>query len=96
MFDSSKESVELFCVHAREKLTNSIRLQWRKLRNHVERLDSQGIVFKPCRMDTRKKKPGESYNLNKVIGNDTVKIISLRTSQNTNVRGCKALTSCFV
>ncbi|XP_017262533.1 afadin- and alpha-actinin-binding protein-like isoform X2 [Kryptolebias marmoratus] len=41
MFDSSKESVELNCVHAREKLTNSIRLQWRKLKSHVERLDSQ-------------------------------------------------------
>lgn len=54
MFDSSKESVELFCVHAREKLTNSIRLQWRKLKNHVERLDSQGITFKLSHMDTRK------------------------------------------
>ncbi|XP_028259946.1 afadin- and alpha-actinin-binding protein-like isoform X2 [Parambassis ranga] len=41
VFDSSKESVELSCVHAREKLTNSIRLQWRRLKNHVERLDSQ-------------------------------------------------------
>ncbi|XP_069550837.1 afadin- and alpha-actinin-binding protein-like [Brachyistius frenatus] len=41
VFDSSKESVELYCVHAREKLTNSIRLQWRKLKSHVERLDSQ-------------------------------------------------------
>ncbi|XP_023151222.2 afadin- and alpha-actinin-binding protein-like isoform X1 [Amphiprion ocellaris] len=40
-FDSSKESVELYCVHAREKLTNSIRLQWRRLKSHVERLDSQ-------------------------------------------------------
>lgn len=53
VFDSSRESVELFCVHAREKLTNSIRLQWRKLKNHVERLDSQGITFKLCHMDTR-------------------------------------------
>uniref|UniRef100_A0A3B4Z293 SSX family member 2 interacting protein n=1 Tax=Stegastes partitus TaxID=144197 RepID=A0A3B4Z293_9TELE len=41
VFDSSKESVELYCVHAREKLTNSIRLQWRRLKSHVERLDSQ-------------------------------------------------------
>ncbi|XP_047442278.1 afadin- and alpha-actinin-binding protein-like isoform X2 [Mugil cephalus] len=40
-FDSSKESVELYCVQAREKLTNSIRLQWRRLKSHVERLDSQ-------------------------------------------------------
>ncbi|XP_030584127.1 afadin- and alpha-actinin-binding protein-like isoform X1 [Archocentrus centrarchus] len=41
VFDSSKESVELYCLHAREKLTNSIRLQWRRLKSHVERLDSQ-------------------------------------------------------
>ncbi|KAM4548029.1 afadin- and alpha-actinin-binding protein-like isoform 2-T2 [Odontesthes bonariensis] len=41
VFDSSKESIELHCVHAREKLTNSIRLQWRRLKSHVERLDSQ-------------------------------------------------------
>lgn len=44
VFDSSKESVELFCVDAREKLTNSIRLQWRRLKSHVERLDSEGIL----------------------------------------------------
>lgn len=55
MFDSCKESVELFCVHAREKLTNSIRLQWRKLKNHVERLDSQGITFKLCHIDMIRK-----------------------------------------
>lgn len=52
--DSSKESMELFCVHAREKLTNSIRLQWRKLKDHVERLDSQGRRdgAKPCYLVT--------------------------------------------
>ncbi|CAK6958100.1 afadin- and alpha-actinin-binding protein-like isoform X1 [Scomber scombrus] len=44
VFDSSKESVELFCVHAREKLTNSIRLQWRRLKSHVETLDSQASL----------------------------------------------------
>ncbi|KAM8874531.1 afadin- and alpha-actinin-binding protein-like isoform 2-T3 [Spinachia spinachia] len=38
--DSRKESVE-HCVHAREKLTSSIRLQWRRIKSHVERLDSQ-------------------------------------------------------
>ncbi|KTG40524.1 hypothetical protein cypCar_00018266 [Cyprinus carpio] len=32
---------EMSCDHAREKLTNSIRQQWRKLKHHVERLDSQ-------------------------------------------------------
>ncbi|XP_076009568.1 afadin- and alpha-actinin-binding protein-like isoform X2 [Genypterus blacodes] len=46
VFDSSKESVELSCVHAREKLTNSIRLQWRRLKSHVERLDSQASLAK--------------------------------------------------
>lgn len=45
VFDSSKESVELYCFHAREKLTNSIRLQWRRLKSHVERLDSQGNIL---------------------------------------------------
>ncbi|XP_051232516.1 afadin- and alpha-actinin-binding protein-like isoform X2 [Dicentrarchus labrax] len=44
VFDSSKERVELYCVHAREKLTNSIRLQWRRLKSHVERLDSQASL----------------------------------------------------
>lgn len=39
--DTSRESLDQYCEHAREQLTNSIRLQWRKLRNHVERLDSQ-------------------------------------------------------
>ncbi|XP_056132389.1 afadin- and alpha-actinin-binding protein-like [Lampris incognitus] len=41
VFDCGKESVELSCMLAREKLTNSIRLQWRRLKSHVERLDSQ-------------------------------------------------------
>ncbi|XP_074525056.1 afadin- and alpha-actinin-binding protein-like isoform X2 [Halichoeres trimaculatus] len=41
VFDSSRESVDQYCVHAREKLTYSIRLQWRRLKSHVERLDSQ-------------------------------------------------------
>ncbi|XP_035031718.1 afadin- and alpha-actinin-binding protein-like isoform X2 [Hippoglossus stenolepis] len=44
VFDSSKESVDLYCAHAREKLTNSIRLQWRRLKSHVERLDSQASL----------------------------------------------------
>ncbi|XP_037326617.2 afadin- and alpha-actinin-binding protein-like isoform X2 [Pungitius pungitius] len=44
VFDSSKESVELCCVHAQEKLTNSIRLQWRRIKGHVERLDSQVLA----------------------------------------------------
>ncbi|KAF7665912.1 hypothetical protein LDENG_00127000 [Lucifuga dentata] len=44
VFDSCKESVELSCIHAREKLTNSIRLQWRRLKNHMERLDNQASL----------------------------------------------------
>ncbi|XP_034737816.1 afadin- and alpha-actinin-binding protein-like isoform X1 [Etheostoma cragini] len=44
VFDSSKESVELYCSQAREKLTNSIRLQWRRLKSHVERLDNQASL----------------------------------------------------
>lgn len=39
--DSSRETVDQSCEHAREQLTNSIRQQWRKLRNHMEKLDSQ-------------------------------------------------------
>lgn len=39
--DCSRESLEQSCEQAREQLTNSIRLQWRKLKSHVERLDSQ-------------------------------------------------------
>ncbi|XP_008283492.1 synovial sarcoma, X breakpoint 2 interacting protein a [Stegastes partitus] len=39
--DTSRESLDQYCEHAREQLTNSIRQQWRKLRNHVEKLDSQ-------------------------------------------------------
>uniref|UniRef100_A0A3Q2Z768 SSX family member 2 interacting protein n=1 Tax=Hippocampus comes TaxID=109280 RepID=A0A3Q2Z768_HIPCM len=47
--DSCKESVELFSVHAREKLTNGVRRQLKKLKTHVERLDSRvhlgGTIF---------------------------------------------------
>ncbi|XP_077390627.1 afadin- and alpha-actinin-binding protein-like isoform X2 [Festucalex cinctus] len=39
--DSCKESMELLSVHTQEKLTNSVRRQWRRLKNHVERLDSR-------------------------------------------------------
>ncbi|KAK2835460.1 hypothetical protein Q5P01_015944 [Channa striata] len=52
IFNSSKESVELYCVHARERLTNSIRLQWRRLKSHVERLDSQASL---AQMDESKR-----------------------------------------
>lgn len=39
MGDSSREALDQSCEHAREQLTNSIRQQWRKLRNHMEKLD---------------------------------------------------------
>ncbi|KAM9844658.1 synovial sarcoma, X breakpoint 2 interacting protein a [Aulostomus maculatus] len=39
--DSSRETLDQSCDHAREQLTNSIRQQWRKLRSHMEKLDSQ-------------------------------------------------------
>ncbi|KAM9789162.1 synovial sarcoma, X breakpoint 2 interacting protein a [Neosynchiropus ocellatus] len=39
--DSSRDVLDRSCEQAREQLTNSIRQQWRKLRNHVEKLDSQ-------------------------------------------------------
>ncbi|CAI9545579.1 unnamed protein product [Staurois parvus] len=40
--DSSKEHLsELSCEAAREQLVNSIRQQWRILKSHVEKLDSQ-------------------------------------------------------
>nr|XP_061832105.1 afadin- and alpha-actinin-binding protein-like isoform X1 [Nerophis lumbriciformis]XP_061832106.1 afadin- and alpha-actinin-binding protein-like isoform X1 [Nerophis lumbriciformis]XP_061832107.1 afadin- and alpha-actinin-binding protein-like isoform X1 [Nerophis lumbriciformis] len=41
-FESSKDTVELFSGHTREKLTSSVRRQWRRLKSHVDRLDSRG------------------------------------------------------
>lgn len=39
----NKENMwELSCETVREQLTNSIRKQWRMLKNHVEKLDNQG------------------------------------------------------
>ncbi|XP_050951332.1 synovial sarcoma, X breakpoint 2 interacting protein a isoform X1 [Labeo rohita] len=42
--ESSRETLEQSCEQAREQLTNSIRLQWRKLKSHMERLDSQASL----------------------------------------------------
>ncbi|XP_057189031.1 synovial sarcoma, X breakpoint 2 interacting protein a isoform X2 [Triplophysa rosa] len=42
--DSSRETLEQACEQAREQLTNSIRLQWRRLKSHMERLDSQASL----------------------------------------------------
>ncbi|KAK6484082.1 afadin- and alpha-actinin-binding protein-like isoform X1 [Huso huso] len=37
-------SLELSCEDAREQLTNSIRQQWRRLKNHVENLDNKASL----------------------------------------------------
>ncbi|XP_042560910.1 synovial sarcoma, X breakpoint 2 interacting protein a isoform X2 [Clupea harengus] len=42
--ESSRESLEQSCEQAREQLTNSIRQQWRRLKNHMERLDCQASL----------------------------------------------------
>ncbi|XP_026053726.1 afadin- and alpha-actinin-binding protein-like isoform X2 [Carassius auratus] len=42
--DCSRESVEQSCEQARQQLTDSIRLQWRKLKSHMQRLDSQASL----------------------------------------------------
>ncbi|XP_017332908.1 afadin- and alpha-actinin-binding protein [Ictalurus punctatus] len=42
---SFKGTLEMSCEHAREKLTNSIREQWRKLKYHMESLDSKAFVL---------------------------------------------------
>uniref|UniRef100_A0A8C8FII7 Uncharacterized protein n=1 Tax=Oncorhynchus tshawytscha TaxID=74940 RepID=A0A8C8FII7_ONCTS len=50
--DCSKETLDQSCEHARdqsceharEQLTNSIRQQWRRLKSHMERLDSQASL----------------------------------------------------
>ncbi|XP_051980430.1 afadin- and alpha-actinin-binding protein-like isoform X2 [Xyrauchen texanus] len=42
--NSMKGPSGMSCDHAREKLTNSIRQQWRKLKHHVEKLDSQASL----------------------------------------------------
>ncbi|XP_067109652.1 synovial sarcoma, X breakpoint 2 interacting protein a [Osmerus mordax] len=43
-WDSSREPLDQSCEHAREQLTNSIRQQWRRLKSHMERLDSQASL----------------------------------------------------
>ncbi|KAL7875335.1 hypothetical protein AOLI_G00102980 [Acnodon oligacanthus] len=39
--ECSRDALEQVCGAAREQLANSIRLQWRRLKNHMQRLDSQ-------------------------------------------------------
>uniref|UniRef100_A0A8C7VX45 Uncharacterized protein n=1 Tax=Oncorhynchus mykiss TaxID=8022 RepID=A0A8C7VX45_ONCMY len=42
--DCSRETLDQSCEHAREQLTNSIRQQWRRLKSHMEKLDSQASL----------------------------------------------------
>ncbi|XP_024129904.1 synovial sarcoma, X breakpoint 2 interacting protein a [Oryzias melastigma] len=42
--DTSRDTLDQSCEHAREQLTNSIRQQWRKLRSHVQKLDNQASL----------------------------------------------------
>ncbi|PWA25418.1 hypothetical protein CCH79_00005436, partial [Gambusia affinis] len=42
--NASREALDHSCELAREQLLNSIRQQWRKLRNHVEKLDQASQV----------------------------------------------------
>ncbi|XP_035375625.1 synovial sarcoma, X breakpoint 2 interacting protein a isoform X2 [Electrophorus electricus] len=39
--EGSRDPLEQMCEQAREQLANSIRLQWRRLKSHMQRLDSQ-------------------------------------------------------
>ncbi|KAF7703647.1 afadin- and alpha-actinin-binding protein-like isoform X1 [Silurus meridionalis] len=41
---SFKRTLEMSCEHAREKLTNSIRQQWRKLKDHMESHENKESV----------------------------------------------------
>ena len=50
MGECSRENLDQSCEQAREQLTNSIRLQWRRLKNHMEKLDSQGTAARSHRL----------------------------------------------
>ncbi|XP_031431358.1 afadin- and alpha-actinin-binding protein isoform X2 [Clupea harengus] len=45
--NAGRDGLEQSCEQAREELTNSIRQQWRKLKHHVENLDSQASLVQP-------------------------------------------------
>lgn len=79
MCDPSKECVKLFSVHTREKLTNSIRLQWRRLKSHVERLDSQGsrTVARPPRSQKDDERNSSKEKKNTMILSQDVKEIEI-------------------
>lgn len=59
--DSSRETLDQSCEHAREQLTNSIRQQWRKLRNHMEKLDSQASQVQTQQESNKEVIPRETH-----------------------------------
>uniref|UniRef100_UPI00398F6956 synovial sarcoma, X breakpoint 2 interacting protein a isoform X2 n=1 Tax=Pristiophorus japonicus TaxID=55135 RepID=UPI00398F6956 len=48
---NKENSLELSCDAVREQLTNSIRQQWRILKNHVEKLDTQASLVKSASLE---------------------------------------------
>ncbi|KAM4722119.1 afadin- and alpha-actinin-binding protein isoform 2-T3 [Rhinophrynus dorsalis] len=60
--DSSKETLsELSCEAVREQLVNSIRQQWRILKHHVEKLDSQASLVRVASPDHKGMIPREDH-----------------------------------
>ncbi|KAG8014247.1 Afadin-and alpha-actinin-binding protein [Nibea albiflora] len=60
--ESSRETLDQSCEHAREQLTNSIRQQWRKLRNHMEKLDSQASQLQNQLQSNKEVIPRETHD----------------------------------
>ncbi|XP_019122645.1 synovial sarcoma, X breakpoint 2 interacting protein a [Larimichthys crocea] len=60
--ESSRETLDQSCEHAREQLTNSIRQQWRKLRNHMEKLDSQASQVQNQLQSNKEVIPRETHD----------------------------------
>uniref|UniRef100_A0A8C2ZGT9 Synovial sarcoma, X breakpoint 2 interacting protein a n=1 Tax=Cyclopterus lumpus TaxID=8103 RepID=A0A8C2ZGT9_CYCLU len=59
--DSSRETLDQSCEYAKEQLANSIRQQWRKLRNHMEKLDSQASLVQSQLESNREMIPRETH-----------------------------------
>ncbi|XP_056148548.1 synovial sarcoma, X breakpoint 2 interacting protein a [Lampris incognitus] len=49
------------CEHAREQLTNSIRQQWRRLKSHMEKLDSQASLVQTQQQSAEEVVPRELH-----------------------------------
>ncbi|KAM4605443.1 synovial sarcoma, X breakpoint 2 interacting protein a isoform 2-T2 [Polymixia lowei] len=59
----SRETLDQSCEHAKEQLTNSIRQQWRRLKSHMERLDSQASLVQTQQQQSGKEAvPREIHN----------------------------------